>query len=170
MDKEKLREIQRPIKEKYTKSPESARLTLSAAANLDAESISCQIDSFLGKLPCGLHPATGGDGTQACSAEMLLESLAGCAAVTLKAVATAMQIPIHSAVVIADGDLDFRGTLGIIKQAAVGFENIRLKFELNIDADERTAEKLIELTERYCVVYQTLKQPPAITAQLIRVS
>lgn len=170
MDRERIREIQRPIKEKYTKSPGSARFTLSAAAKVASESISCEIDSFLGKLPCGLHPGTGGDGSQACSAEMLLESLAGCAAVTLKAVATAMQITMHSAVVIAEGDVDFRGTLGIDKKAAVGFEKIRLKFELNIDADEHTANKLIELTERYCVVYQTFKQPPVIARQLIRVT
>ena len=170
MDREKLREIQRPIKGKYTESPDLAKFTLSAAANVVAESISCEIDSFLGKLSCGLHPGTGGNGSQACSAEMLLESLAGCAAVTLKAVATAMQIPMHSAVVIAEGDVDFRGTLGIDKQASVGFEKIRLKFELDMDADEHTAAKLIELTERYCVVYQTLKQPPEIASQLIRVS
>jgi uncharacterized OsmC-like protein len=159
MDKASLRAKQKPLKEKYAADPDAARITMHSTAVIDRDDVSCQLDSFLGPMSCGLHPGTGGDGTQACSAEMLLQALAGCAGVTLKAVATALEIPLRSAEIHVEGDLDFRGTLGIEKSIGVGFQAIRIKFVIDSDQPEESITKLIELTERYCVVLQTLRHP-----------
>jgi|TARA_B100000809_G_scaffold187415_1_gene185674 uncharacterized OsmC-like protein len=158
-----LRELQTPIKERYRTDPDSATITLSASGKLHSSEIACSVDTGRALVKAGLHPATGGDGTFACSGDMLLEALVACAGVTLRAVATAMGITIHHGVVYADGNLDFRGTLGVDKAAPVGFRNISLRFEVNSDADEEGQATLLKLTERYCVVYQTLTQTPQIT-------
>jgi uncharacterized OsmC-like protein len=160
-----LREIQAPIKAKYKEAPESAIITLHAEASL-GENVTAEIQTKFSKIVAGLHPATGGTGNEICSGDMLLESLAACAGVTLNAVATALEIELRSAKVIADGDIDFRGTLGVTKDAPVGFKNIRLHFELDTDASEEKIASLIRLTERYCVVFQTLKNPPELTASI----
>ena len=170
MDKKTLRSMQQPLKEKFTSDPESANKVLRAHAHLSNSTISCGVDSFLGKVPCGLHEMTGGDGSEACSAEMLLQSLVGCAGVTLNAVATAMEIELKSAQVIAEGTLDFRGTLGLDRSVPVGFESITMKFELETDAEKQSVEKLVELTERYCVVFQSLRAPTEIGSELKIVS
>jgi uncharacterized OsmC-like protein len=151
-----LKRIQTPLKEKYRADPKSAMITLTASGKL-AEGISCKVDSGRTLIDAGLHPATGGNGTQACSGDLLLEALVACAGVTLSAVATAMGIEIKQGGVRAEGDLDFRGTLGVSKEVPVGFKSIRLEFTLSISATAEQLEKLINLTERYCVVYQTLK-------------
>lgn len=156
MNAEKLREIQAPIKERYKSDPASALVTLKASGRL-ADGIACEVETWRGHAVAGLHPATGGDGTVACSGDMLLQALAGCAGVTLRAVSTAMGIAIRSGRVLVEGDLDFRGTLGVAKDAPIGFRAIRLAFELETDADEAKVAKLVELTERYCVVAQTLQ-------------
>lgn len=163
---EELRQLQTPIKERYRADPASATITLSASGKLDTAEIACSVDTGRALVKAGLHPATGGDGTFACSGDMLLEALVACAGVTLRAVATAMGITIHHGVVYADGDLDFRGTLGVDKAAPVGFRNIRLRFEVDCDADAESQATLLKLTERYCVVYQTLTQTPPITVSL----
>lgn len=161
MNLDQLRALQAPLKEKYRQQPGAAVITLRATGDLDAESIACKVDTGRALVEAGLHPATGGDGSQACSGDMLLEALAACAGVTLKAVATSLGIAIRKGTVRAEGDLDFRGTLGVAKDAAVGFKTIRLSFTLDTDAPPEQLDKLLTLTERYCVVYQTLKGTPA---------
>ncbi|WP_300569723.1 OsmC family protein [Flavobacterium sp.] len=156
-----LKNLQAPIKEKYTSDPESAFITLKAQGNI-GDGISCKVETGKAIIEAGLHPATGGTGLLACSGDMLLESLVACAGVTLNAVATAIGIEIKSGVVKAEGDLDFRGTLGVSKEAAVGFKSIRLTFELDSSATPEQLQSLAKLTERYCVVYQTLCNGVAI--------
>ena len=156
MNAEELRALQAPIKEKYRGDPSSALITLRAAGRI-GEGIACRVDTGRALVEAGLHPATGGSGLQACSGDMLLEALVACAGVTLKAVATALGIELRDATVRAEGDLDFRGTLGVAKDAPVGFRQIRLRFELDTDAPAEQTKKLVELTERYCVVMQTIR-------------
>ncbi len=162
MNLEQLRAIQAPLKEKYRQDPGVATITLRAAGALDADSIACKVDTGRALVEAGLHPATGGDGSQACSGDMLLEALAACAGVTLKAVATSLGIAIRKGTVHAEGDLDFRGTLAVDKTAPVGFRDIRLSFDLDTDAAPDQLATLYKLTERYCVIYQTLKNPPSL--------
>ncbi len=162
MKTEELRTIQAPIKERYKEQPETALVTLRAQGRL-GEGVTCNVETGKALVAAGLHPATGGSGLSACSGDMLLEALVACAGVTLNAVATAIGVVIRSGVVRAEGDLDFRGTLGVIKNVPVGFQRIRLFFDLETDASEEELSTLIRLTERYCVVYQTLHQQPAMT-------
>jgi uncharacterized OsmC-like protein len=162
MQAEELKAIQAPLKERYRGSPEAALLTLKAEGRLDEFGVACKVETGRGLVEAGLHPATGGTGLQACSGDMLLEALAACAGVTLKAVATALGIDIREGRVQIEGDLDFRGTLGVSKEAPVGFRAIRVAFALDTDADEEKLTSLLKLTERYCVVYQTLRTPPTI--------
>jgi uncharacterized OsmC-like protein len=162
MKTEDLRAIQAPMKERYKADPDAALITLKAEGRL-GEGITCSVQTGKALVAAGLHPATGGDGLSACSGDMLLEALVACAGVTLNAVATAIGVVIRSGAVRADGDLDFRGTLGVAKDAAVGFQRIRLHFDLDTDASEDQLTTLIRLTERYCVVYQTLRQSPEMT-------
>jgi uncharacterized OsmC-like protein len=162
MNAEQLRARQKPLKDQYRDDPASAVKTLSAVGIVDFENVTCRVDSEFAGVPAGLHPATGGSGEWACSGDMLLESLVSCAGVTLAAVATAMEVPIRAASVRAEGELDFRGTLGVSRDAPIGFTEIRVSFNLDTDADAETVAKLIKLTERYCVVFQTLKSPPKI--------
>ncbi|HXS35997.1 MAG TPA: OsmC family protein [Flavipsychrobacter sp.] len=161
MNATELKNLQAPLKEKYKSQPESAVITLKAQGNI-GEGISCKVDIGRALVEAGLHPATGGAGMLACSGDMLLEALVACAGVTLSAVATAIGVEIKSGVVKAEGDLDFKGTLGVSKEVPVGFKNIRLSFELNTDATEEQKASLAKLTERYCVVYQTLCKGVAI--------
>ena len=163
MNAEHLRTLQAPLKERYRAQPEVAVITLKAKGRLGDESISCKVETGKALVDAGLHPATGGDGSLACSGDMLLEALVACAGVTLKAVATALDVPLRGGVVSAEGDLDFRGTLGVDKQARVGFSTIRLRFDLDSDASQEQLDKLISLTERYCVIYQTLCNPPPVS-------
>lgn len=153
--------MQAPLKEKYRAQPESGRLTLRAEGRI-GQGLTCKIETGQALVEAGLHPATGGDGLSACSGDMLLESLVACAGVTLQAVATALGIRLTNATLRAEGDLDFRGTLGVSKEVPVGFQSIRLHFDLETEASEGDLATLVRLTERYCVVYQTLRQPPAI--------
>ncbi|HET9178630.1 MAG TPA: OsmC family protein [Terriglobia bacterium] len=162
MDANEIRELQAPLKQKYRDDPESAIVTLRAQARL-GEGITCKVETGKALVEAGLHPATGGDGLSACSGDMLLEALAACAGVTLRAVATAIGIPLRDATITAEGDIDFRGTLAVAKDAPVGLQRIRLKFELENDATQEQLETLIRLTERFCVVYQTLSKPSEIT-------
>jgi|SRR5580704_6489970 len=162
MNTQELRAIQAPIKERYKEEPESASITLKAEGRL-GEGITCNVPTGKALVAAGLHPGTGGDGLSACSGDMLLEALVACAGVTLSAVATAMGIEIRDARVNAEGDLDFRGTLGLTKDVPVGFSRIRLRFDLDTEAPEDQLEALIRLTERYCVVYQTLRHSPETT-------
>lgn len=155
MNAEELKNLQAPLKEKYRELPESAIITLKAQGEV-GEGISCKVDTGRALVEAGLHPATGGTGLLACSGDMLLDALAACAGVTLKAVATAIGIDIQKGIVRAEGDLDFKGTLGVSKEVPVGFKNIRLQFELQSNASEEQMASLKKLTERYCVVYQTL--------------
>lgn len=157
MQTEELRSLQAPLKERYRQEPESAHVTLKAEGRLGA-GVSCSVAASKAIIEAGLHPATGGNGLLACSGDMLLEALVACAGVTLSAVATAIAVEIREGKVRAEGDLDFRGTLGVSKEAAVGFERIRLHFELETDAGEEELATLLRLTERYCVVYQTLQR------------
>ena len=161
MNAEQLRNLQAPIKAKYKDNPSAALVTLRAQGRI-GEGIACRVDTGKALVEAGLHPATGGSGMQACSGDMLLEALVACAGVTLKAVATALGISLRDATVSAEGDLDFRGTLGVAKDAPVGFRDIRLRFELDSDATAEQKQKLIELTERYCVVLQTIRRSPAV--------
>jgi len=154
-----LRELQAPLKERYRTQPEAALVTLRTQGRLGAESLTCKVETGRAVVEAGLHPATGGDGLSACSGDMLLEALVACAGVTLSAVATALNISLPGGTVSAEGDLDFRGTLGVSREAPVGFRDIRLRFDLDTDAPADKVESLIKLTERYCVVYQTLKTP-----------
>jgi len=165
MNAEELRTLQAPIKERYKREPQSAVVTLRAQGRI-GEGIACRVDTGRALVEAGLHPATGGSGVQACSGDMLLEALVACAGVTLKAVATALGIDLHDATVSAEGDLDFRGTLGVAKDAPVGFREIRLRFGLDTDAPPEQQKKLIELTERYCVVLQTLRKSPPVAVSL----
>jgi uncharacterized OsmC-like protein len=167
MNADQLKALQAPIKERYRKDPAAAVVTLRAHGRI-AEGIACRVDTGRALVEAGLHPASGGSGLQACSGDMLLEALVACAGVTLKAVATALQIPLRDAKLTAEGDLDFRGTLGVAKDAAVGFRNIRLKFELDAEAPEEQLRKLLELTERYCVVLQTIRSSPPVAVLVSR--
>lgn len=162
MRPEDLRSIQAPLKERYREAPETARVTLRAQGRL-GEGVTCKIETGKALVVAGLHPATGGSGQGACSGDMLLEALVACAGVTLNAVATALGIELRDASLQAEGDLDFRGTLGLSKEVPIGFQNIRLQFTLDTDASEEQLATLLRLTERYCVVYQTLARPPALT-------
>jgi uncharacterized OsmC-like protein len=165
MDANELRSLQAPIKERYKAEPKTAVVTLRAEGRI-GEGIACRVDTGRALVEAGLHPASGGTGLQACSGDMLLEALVACAGVTLKAVATAIGVPLRDATVKAEGDLDFRGTLGVAKDAPVGFREIRLRFELDSDAPAEQKKKLLELTERYCVVLQTLRGAPPVSASL----
>jgi len=156
-----LKSLQAPIKERYRKRPESASITLRAEGKI-GEGVTCDVQTGKALIEAGLHPATGGDGLSACSGDMLLESLVACAGVTLRAVAAALEIPLRDGTVHAEGDLDFRGTLAVSKEVPVGFQQIRLRFDLDTDATEEQLASLLRLTERYCVVYQTLTRPPKI--------
>jgi uncharacterized OsmC-like protein len=157
-----LRELQAPLKERYRAAPEAALVTLRAQGHLGDEGLTCKVETGRALVEAGLHPATGGDGLSACSGDMLLEALVACAGVTLRAVATALDIELRGGTVSAEGDLDFRGTLAVSREAPVGFRDIRLRFDLDTDAPADKLDSLIKLTERYCVVYQTLKTPATL--------
>jgi len=161
MNADELRSLQAPIKEGYRQRPETALVTLRAEGRI-GEGVTCKVETGKALVEAGLHPATGGDGLSACSGDMLLEALVACAGVTLRAVATALGIELRDSTVRAEGDLDFRGTLGVSKDVPVGFEQIRLQFDLDTDAGEEQLATLLRLTERYCVVYQTLNHPAKI--------
>jgi uncharacterized OsmC-like protein len=164
VDNDGLRAVQEPLKDAYRQDPQQAVITLRARGELGDEGISCSVDTGRALAVAGLHPATGGDGTLLCSGDMLLEALVACAGVTLRAVATSLDIPVTGGTVHAEGDLDFRGTLAVDREAPVGFTSIQLSFELDTDASEEQIATLLRLTERYCVVYQTLAHPIAVTA------
>ena len=168
MDAAGLRALQAPIKERYRAEPKAAFITLKAKGALDDANVACKVETGRALAVAGLHPATGGSGLELCSGDMLLEALVACAGVTLKAVATALEIPLKSGAVLAEGDLDFRGTLGVAKDAPVGFAQIRLRFELVTDAAQEKLDQLLKLTERYCVVYQTIKNGPPVEITLDR--
>jgi uncharacterized OsmC-like protein len=168
MDAAELRAIQAPIKERYRADATAARITLRAKGALDDSLIACKVETGRALAVAGLHPATGGSGLELCSGDMLLEALVACAGVTLKAVATALEIPLKSATVSAEGDLDFRGTLGVANDAAVGFAAIRLVFSVDSDAPQDKLDQLLKLTERYCVVYQTLSNGVPVDARMSR--
>ena len=168
MDAEQLRALQAPIKQRYRDAPQAALVTLRAYGLLDDQGLSCKVDTGRAMVEAGLHPATGGDGSLACSGDMLLEALVACAGVTLKAVATAIGVSVRGGKVIAEGDLDFRGTLGVDKSAPVGFQAIRLRFEVDSDASDEQMAQLQKLTERYCVIYQSLRHPPQIEVAPMR--
>lgn len=163
MDVSELRGLQAPLKDHYREEPGAARITLRAQGELGAENLTCRVETGRALVEAGLHPATGGTGMHACSGDMLLEALAACAGVTLSAVATALEVPLKSGTVTAEGDLDFRGTLGVSKEVPVGFTDIRLRFDLETDAPQDQIDTLLKLTERYCVVFQTLNRKPALT-------
>src|SRR5712692_571706 len=162
MDATALRAMQAPIKERYKGDPKAAFITLKAKGTLDEAHIACKVETGRALAVAGLHPATGGSGLELCYGDMLLEALVACAGVTLKAVATALDIPLKSGAVSAEGDLDFRGTLGVAKDAPVGFREIRLRFDVDTDAPPEQRAKLLELTERYCVVLQSIRTTPRI--------
>lgn len=166
MNAEELRELQAPLKAQYRAEPGAATVTLRAQGELDSAAIACKVETGRALAVAGLHPATGGSGLELCSGDMLLEALVACAGVTLKAVATALGIELRAGRVKAEGDLDFRGTLGVDKGAPVGFTDIRLRFELETDAPQAQLDTLLKLTERYCVVLQSLKQPPKLSATM----
>ncbi len=168
MDAAELRAMQAPIKERYKTDPKAAYITLKAKGSLDDTGIACKVETGRALAVAGLHPATGGSGMELCSGDMLLEALVACAGVTIKAVATALAIPLKSGTVSAEGDLDFRGTLGVAKDAPVGFAQIRLSFALDTDAEQDKLDQLLKLTERYCVVYQTIKAGPPVEVRLNR--
>jgi uncharacterized OsmC-like protein len=166
MNADDLRNLQAPLKQRYREQPASARITLTASGAIDGAGIACRVETGRGLVEAGLHPATGGSGLQVCSGDMLLEALVACAGVTLRAVATSLGIAIRGGTVAAEGDLDFRGTLGVSKEAPVGFQMIRLRFLLDTDATADQLATLLRLTERYCVVLQTLKASPEISATI----
>jgi uncharacterized OsmC-like protein len=168
MDSAALRAVQQPLKDAYREDPQAAVITLRAAGQLGEEEVSCSVATGRALAVAGLHPASGGDGSLACSGDMLLQALAACAGVTLRAVATSLEIPVSGGTVHAEGDLDFRGTLGVSKDAAVGFTAIRLGFELDTDASDEQVETLTRLTERYCVVYQTLAHAVPVSTSATR--
>jgi uncharacterized OsmC-like protein len=165
MEREELRAVQAPLKERYESEPEAAVVTLEATGTL-GDGISCSVNTGRALAEAGLHPASGGDGSLLCSGDMLLEALAACAGVTLQAVSTSLGIPVESGTVHAEGDLDFRGTLAVDRDAPVGFRAIRLRFELETGASEEELATLLKLTERYCVVLQTLASPPELSASV----
>ncbi|HKM88066.1 MAG TPA: OsmC family protein [Xanthobacteraceae bacterium] len=162
MDAAELRALQAPIKERYKTDPKAAIITLKAKGTLDDTSIACKVETGRALAIAGLHPLAGGSGLQLCSGDMLLEALVACAGVTLKTVATALDVPLRSGAVSAEGDLDARGALGVAKDAPVGFTHIRLRFDLGTDAPQEKLDQLLKLTERYCVVYQTIKNGPPV--------
>jgi len=168
MDAIALRAMQAPIKERYKHTPAAALITLKAKGTLDDTNIACKVETGRALTVAGLHPATGGSGLELCSGDMLLEALVACAGVTLKAVATALDITLASGVVSAEGDLDFRGTLGVAKDAPVGFARIRLSFAVTTDAPQDKLDQLLKLTERYCVVYQTIRNGPPVEIVMTR--
>ena len=168
MDAAGLRALQAPIKERYKTDPKAAVITLKAKGSIDDTSIACKVETGRALAVAGLHPATGGSGLELCSGDMLLEALVACAGVTLKAVATAIDLPLRAGTVSAEGDLDFRGTLGVAKEAPVGFAQIRLRFDLDTDASQEKLDQLLKLTERYCVVYQTIRSGPPVEIGLTR--
>jgi uncharacterized OsmC-like protein len=168
MDANELRAMQAPIKERYKGDPGAAVITLRAKGTLDDANIACKVETGRALSIAGLHPATGGSGMELCSGDMLLEALVACAGVTLKAVATALDVPLRSGNVSAEGELDFRGTLGVAKDAPVGFAQIRLRFDLDTDAPQEKLDQLLKLTERYCVVYQTIKNGPPVDVTMAR--
>jgi len=167
MDATELKSLQAPLKQQYRDQPDKALVTLKAEGRL-GENVTCNVQTGKALIEAGLHPATGGTGMSACSGDMLLEALVACAGVTLNAVATALEIELRDATIRAEGDLDFRGTLGVSKDVPVGFRNIRLNFQLDTDASEEQLSTLLRLTERYCVVYQTLREPPKIEISHVR--
>jgi uncharacterized OsmC-like protein len=166
MQTEELRSLQAPLKERYRSDPSAAEITLTATGSLD-EGVSCSVQTGRAIATAGLHPLTGGDGSLLCSGDMLLEALVACAGVTLRAVATSLDVAVKGGSVRAEGDLDFRGTLAVDRDAAVGFKSIRLSFELDTDASQEQLDTLLRLTERYCVVFQTLARPPELSATLV---
>jgi len=168
MDAETLRATQAPLKARYREEPGAALITLSAEGSIDEQTIACKVETGRALVTAGLHPATGGTGLEACSGDMLLEALVACAGVTMKAVATAIGVELKAAHVRAEGDLDFRGTLGVDREAPVGFRAIRLSFAIDSDAPAEKLDQLLKLTERYCVVLQTLRASPSLTATLTR--
>jgi uncharacterized OsmC-like protein len=168
MDAIALRAMQAPLKDRYKSDPQAAHITLKAKGTLDDAHIACKVETGRALAIAGLHPATGGSGLELCSGDMLLEALVACAGVTLKAVATALDIALKSATVSAEGDLDFRGTLGVAKDAPVGFAQIRLRFDVDTDVPQEKLDSLLKLTERYCVVYQTIRSGPPIEVKLAR--
>jgi uncharacterized OsmC-like protein len=167
MDSAALRAVQQPLKDAYRKNPDEAVVTLRAHGQLDEQAISCSVATGQALAVAGLHPATGGDGSLACSGDMLLQALVACAGVTLQAVATSLQIELAGGTITAEGDLDFRGTLAVSKEAAVGFTAVRLSFDLDTDASAEQVDTLLRLTERYCVVYQTLAHPPQLAMSAV---
>ncbi|MGA8008293.1 MAG: OsmC family protein [Thiomonas sp.] len=167
MNAEELRSVQAPLKERYRESPDAALFTLRAQGRI-GEGLSCKVETGKALVVAGLHPATGGHGQSACSGDMLLEALVACAGVTLNAVATSLGIELRDGLLKAEGDLDFRGTLGVSKEVPIGFQNIRLEFTLDTDASEEQLATLLRLTERYCVVYQTLAHPPTLAVSRSR--
>lgn len=167
MNADELRALQAPLKEKYRSDPATAVITMHSTGTLDADGVVCRVKTVRGDVDAGLHPAAGGDGSAACSGDMLLDALVGCAGVTLKAVATAMGIELRGGTITAEADADFRGTLGIDRATPVGVTDVRLTFELDADATDEQLTKLVELTERYCVVYQTLVNPPKVETKLV---
>ena len=169
MDAAELRAMQAPIKDRYKTDPSAAVITLKAKGSIENEGIACKVETGRALAEAGLHPATGGDGLSLCSGDMLLEALVACAGVTLKAVSTALAIPLKSGTVSAEGDLDFRGTLGVDKEAPVGFRQIRLRFDVDTDVPQDKLDQLLKLTERYCVVYQTIKAGPPVEVKLQKV-
>jgi uncharacterized OsmC-like protein len=168
MDAAELRATQAPIKERYRTDPKSAMITLTARGSLENEGIACKVETGRALAIAGLHPATGGSGLELCSGDMLLEALVACAGVTLKSVATALELPLTAASVTAEGDLDFRGTLGVDKETPVGFAEIRLRFDVDTPAPQDKLDLLLKLTERYCVVYQTIKHGPKVSVTMQR--
>ena len=168
MDAAELRATQAPIKERYKTDRGAAMITLKAKGSIENEGIACKVETGRALAVAGLHPATGGSGMELCSGDMLLEALVACAGVTLKAVATAIDVPLKSGSVSAEGDLDFRGTLGVAKEAPVGFAQIRLAFNLDTDAPQDKLDQLLKLTERYCVVYQTIRSGPPVEISMHR--
>jgi uncharacterized OsmC-like protein len=170
MDSAGLRELQAPLKERYRSDPDAAVVTLRAHGDLVDDKIACKVETGRALIEAGLHPATGGSGIEACSGDMLLEALVACAGVTLKAVATAIDFHLRGGTVRAEGDLDFRGTLGVERSAPVGFREIRLSFALDTDEPDDRRQNLLRLTERYCVVLQTLRTSPKLETSLIRAS
>jgi uncharacterized OsmC-like protein len=161
--------MQAPIKDRYKSDPGAALITLKAKGTLEDQSIACKVETGRALAVAGLHPATGGSGLELCSGDMLLEALVACAGVTLKAVSTALSIPLKSGTVSAEGDLDFRGTLGVDKEAPVGFREIRLRFDVDTDVPQDKLDQLLKLTERYCVVYQTIAKGPPVDIKMRRV-
>ena len=169
MDAAELRAMQAPIKDRYKSDPAAAVITLKAKGSIASEGLTCKVETGRALAVAGLHPATGGSGRDVCSGDMLLEALVACAGVTLKSVATAIDVPLRQGIVIAEGDLDFRGTLGVDKEAPVGFAEIRLRFEVETDAPQDKLDLLLKLTERYCVVYQTIRNGPKVSVSMKRV-